>query len=109
MDGFRRSDHQVVLECLTDDVVWVIHGVRTTHGKAEFDLEIENPGFRGSPELAVDSTVVGTLDGADAVVTTGIGKGALWDGGTFTFAFSTHFTLRDGLIARVESFVVPLT
>ena len=30
MEGFRRSDHELVLGCLTDDVVWHVHGVRTT-------------------------------------------------------------------------------
>ena len=54
MDGFRRSDHDAILACLTDDVVWHIHGLRTTHGKAEFDDEIENPAFEGSPELTVE-------------------------------------------------------
>ena len=57
MDGFRRSDHEAILDCLTDDVVWHIHGFRTTRGKPEFDGEIENPAFEGSPELAVERTV----------------------------------------------------
>lgn len=30
MDGFRRSDHDTILGCLTDGVVWRIHGFRTT-------------------------------------------------------------------------------
>lgn len=38
LDGFRHSDHDAVLGCLTDDVVWTIHGLRTTYGKAEFGL-----------------------------------------------------------------------
>jgi hypothetical protein len=56
MAGFRRSDHEAILECLTDDIVWRIHGLRTTRGKAEFDDEIENPAFDGSPELTVGRT-----------------------------------------------------
>jgi len=51
--GFRTSDHPRILAALTDDVEWVIHGHRTTRGKAEFDGEIENPAFTGSPELDV--------------------------------------------------------
>jgi hypothetical protein len=51
--GFRLSDHSMILAALTDDVVWVIHGHRVMHGKAEFDKEIENPAFVGSPELAI--------------------------------------------------------
>jgi len=55
-DGFRASDHHAVLATLTDDVEWVIQGARTTRGKAEFDSEIENPDFTGSPTLDVHQT-----------------------------------------------------
>jgi ketosteroid isomerase-like protein len=104
MDGFRQSDHEAILGCLTDDVVWRIHGLRTTHGKAEFDDEIENPAFEGSPELTVERTI---QDG-DVVVVTGEGVGHHRETGRFRFAYSDLFTLRDGLIAQVDSYVVPL-
>ena len=104
MDGFRRSDHEAILACLTDDVVWHIHGLRTTHGKAEFDDEIENPAFEGSPELTVDRTV----DAGDIVVVTGTGRGHHRENGRFRFAYSDLFTFRDDLIAQVDSYVVPL-
>jgi hypothetical protein len=34
VEGFRRSDHKVILACLTDDGEWVLHGYRTLRGKA---------------------------------------------------------------------------
>jgi ketosteroid isomerase-like protein len=105
MDGFRRSDHDVILACLTDDVVWRIHGLRTTAGKAEFDDEIENPAFEGSPELTVERTI----DAGDTVVVTGTGVGHKRDTGRFRFAYSDLFTFRNGLIAQVDSYVVPLS
>jgi ketosteroid isomerase-like protein len=105
MDGFRRSDHGEILECLTHDVVWEVHGVRTTHGKTEFDDEIENPAFEGSPELVVDRT----LQSGDVVIATGTGSGHLRDGAKFCFVFSDLFTFRGNLIARVESYVVPVS
>ena len=105
MDGFRRSDHAAILACLTDDVVWHIHGLRTTHGKAEFDDEIENPAFEGSPELAVERT----LDVGDVVVVTGTGQGHHRENGRFRFAYSDLFTFREDLIAQVDSYVVPLS
>ena len=40
IDGFRRSDHAQILSCLTDDVVWALHGQKTLHGKDVFDAEI---------------------------------------------------------------------
>lgn len=105
MEGFRRSDHEAILECLTNDVVWRIHGLRTTNGKAEFDDEIENPAFEGSPELTVERTI--EADGV--VVTTGTGVGHHQEAGRFHFAFNDIFTFRDGLIAQVDSYVVPVS
>jgi len=104
MDGFRASDHDKVLATLTDDVVWVIHGHRTTRGREEFDDEIENPAFEGSPQLTVDRT----FEDGDVLVTTGEGRGVHREGGPFRFGFSDLFTFRGDLIARVDSYVVPL-
>jgi ketosteroid isomerase-like protein len=104
-EGFRSGDHPRVLATLTDDVEWVIHGHRTTRGKTEFDGEIENPGFTGSPVLEVHRTFV---DGP-VVVTTGEGRGVSVEHGPFRFAFNDLFTFRDGLIAKVDSYVVPLS
>lgn len=104
MDGFRRSDHPTILACLTDDVVWHIHGFRTTEGKVDFDDEIENPAFEGSPQLTVDRTI----EAGDVVVVTGEGTGHLRGSGPFRFAYNDLFTFRDGLIAQVDSYVVPL-
>lgn len=104
MEGFRRSDHAAILALLTDDVVWHIHGARTTRGKAEFDSEIENPAFEGSPVLEVDRTI----EAGDVVVVTGVGQGRHREAGSFRFAFNDLFTFRGGLIAQVDSYVVPL-
>lgn len=104
MDGFRRSDHGAILACLTEDVTWCIHGVRTTHGKAEFDDEIENPAFEGSPELVVERTI----EAAELLIVTGTGRGRLRELGPFHFAYCDLFHFREDLIARVDSYVVPL-
>ncbi|TNC18227.1 nuclear transport factor 2 family protein [Georgenia sp. 311] len=104
IDGFRASDHERILATLTDDVEWVIHGHRTTRGKAEFDAEIENPAFTGSPTLDVQHL----YEDGDVLVATGEGGGATVADGPFRFAFADVFTFRAGLIARVDSYVVPL-
>ena len=102
--GFRASDHERILATLTDDVEWVIHGHRTTRGRAEFDGEIENPAFTGSPRLDVERV----HEDGPVVVVTGEGRGVSVEHGPFRFAFNDLFTFRDGLIARVDSYVVPL-
>jgi ketosteroid isomerase-like protein len=104
LEGFRRSDHEVVLACLTDDVAWHIHGHRTTHGKAEFDGEIENPAFEGRPELTVERL----LEDGDVVVVTGEGRGRHREHGPFRFAYNDLFTFAGDRIARIDSYVVPI-
>lgn len=84
--------------------MWHVHGVRTTKGKAEFDDEIENPGFEGSPELTVNRTI----EAGDVIVITGAGVGHHRQAGRFTFVFTDLFTFRGDLIAEVESYVVPV-
>jgi hemoglobin len=103
-DGFRASDHARILATLTDDVVWAIHGHRETRGIAEFDSEIENPAFVGSPALDVHRV----LEDGNVVVAAGEGHGETVEHGPFRFAFNDLFTFRDGRIARVDSYVVPL-
>ena len=103
-DGFRRSDHAAILACLTDDVVWDLPGQAHLEGKAAFDGEIENPGFTGRPELHVDRL----LESSDAVVAIGDGAAQQRAGARLRFAFCDVFTFRGELIARVESYVVPL-
>ncbi len=40
-EGFRRSDNQQVVACLTDKFVWDIPGHTYKRGKDAFDLPIE--------------------------------------------------------------------
>ena len=105
MQGFRASDHERILACLTDDVVWVIHGHRTTTGKAEFDSEIVGEDFEGKPLLSVDRV----FEDGDVVIVTGEGTANLAADGQFRFVYNDLFTFRGDLIERVDSYVVPLT
>ncbi|MGH9199059.1 MAG: nuclear transport factor 2 family protein, partial [Acidimicrobiia bacterium] len=51
LDGFRKSDHEQILSCLTDDIEWEMPGVFHLIGKDAFDKEIENDAFVGSPTI----------------------------------------------------------
>ena len=104
-DGFRGSDHTMILSCLTDDVVWDLPGFRHLAGKEAFDGEIENPEFQGSPILQVDRLV----EEDDVVVAIGSGEGSRRTGERIRFAFCDVFTFQGDLICRVESYLVPLT
>lgn len=104
-EGFRRSDHAMILGCLTDDVVWDLPGHAHREGKAAFDGEIENPAFAGSPTLHLDRLV----EEGDTVVAVGTGSGARSTGEVHRFAYCDVFTFAGDKVRRVESYVVPLT
>jgi ketosteroid isomerase-like protein len=70
VEGFRRSDHEAILACLTDDVEWVPHGYRTLRGKAAFDGELESDTAVGSPTLHLDRLI----EEGDTVVAIGSGE-----------------------------------
>ena len=104
-EGFRRSNHDTILACLTDDVVWDLPGFKHLEGKDAFDGEIENDAFKGSPSLDLDRLI----EERDTVVALGSGRGRRKDGEAFRFSFSDVFTFRGDLICRVESYLVPTT
>ena len=103
-EGFRTGDHERILALLTDDVVWDLPGFRHLAGKEEFDGEIENPAFEGHPELDVDRMV----EEGDTVVAIGSGEARFAGGAANDFVYCDVFTFRGALIARVESYLVPL-
>jgi uncharacterized protein len=105
MEGFRRSDHEQILSCLTDDVVWELFGYTTLTGKDAFDKETENPAFVGSPELTIDRLI----EEADTVVAVGKGKAARRDGEPLVFVFSDVFTFTGDKISRLETYQVNLS
>jgi uncharacterized protein len=55
-DGFRSGDLAQILSCLTDDVVWALHGAKTLVGNDAFAAETESGG--PNPELTLDRMVI---------------------------------------------------
>jgi ketosteroid isomerase-like protein len=104
-EGFRQSDHDLILDLLTDDVTWYLPGHKDLAGKEAFDAEIENPDFEGSPTLRIDRLI----EEGDTIVAIGEGEGRHKEAGEFRFAYNDLFVFRDDLITRVESYVVPLS
>lgn len=104
LEGFRRGDHGAILDCLTEDVTWLIAGHTTRHGKVDFAGEIVNDDFEGRPTLAVNRVV----EEGNTVVAIGEGRATHRAQGEFRFAFSDVFTFREHLIERVESYLTPL-
>ena len=53
MEGFNEGDHAKILSCLTDNVIWEMHGLFSHVGKEAFDKEIENEAFEGRPTITL--------------------------------------------------------
>jgi ketosteroid isomerase-like protein len=92
-DGFRRGDLAQILSCLTDDVVWALHGAKTLVGKDAFAAEADNAGGP-IPELTLDRMV----EEGDAVAVIGHG------GDPHDFVYSEVFTFTGGLVSRLDTF-----
>jgi ketosteroid isomerase-like protein len=104
MDGFRTSDHELILSCLTDDVEWEIPGLFHVAGKEAFDREIENDAFVGSPTI----TVTRMTEEHDVVVAEGSVRVQRKAGGVLNLVFSDVFLMRDGRIRHLTSYLMEI-
>jgi hypothetical protein len=100
IEGFRRTDHDEILGCLHDEIVWVLHGYKTLRGKAAFDDEIENETAVGPPVLELDRLI----EEGDVVVAVGHGQMTLNEVGDVRFVFIEVFAFDADLIKRIETF-----
>lgn len=97
-EGFRRGDLAQILSCLTDDVVWALHGAKTLVGKDAFAAEADS-GNRPNPELTLDRLIE---EGNSVAV---IGHGSVSLGGDpVHFVYSEVFTFTGGLVSRLDTF-----
>jgi uncharacterized protein len=102
IDGLRRGDHAQILGCLTDDVVWVLHGHQAVRGKTAFEAEIDSDMFEGTPELEVYRMI----QEGDAVAVFGGGSVTRKGGEIADFAFSELFLFSGDRISRLETYHV---
>ena len=103
MDGFRKTDHEQILSCLTDDVEWYIPGAFRVRGKEAFDGQIEGEGFTGRPTIMVTRMI----EAGDVVVAEGSVRAPRTDGTVLDLAMCDVFDMRDGKIRRLTSYLMP--
>ena len=102
MEGFRKSDHAQVLECLTDDVEWLIPGMFSIAGKPAFDAHIEDEAFTGRPDI----TVTRMTEENDVVIAEGRVRAQKKEGEVLNLAFCDVFEMQGGLIRRLTSYLM---
>jgi ketosteroid isomerase-like protein len=102
MDGFRRTDRELILSCLTDDVEWAVPGVFHVRGKADFAAHIVDEGFEGHPTI----TVSRLIEHQDLVVAEGHVEAPRTDGTVLNVVFCDVFEMRHGKIRRLVSYLM---
>jgi ketosteroid isomerase-like protein len=104
IDGFRKSDHDQILSCLTDDVRWTVFGAFRLQGKEAYDAEIENPAFTGSPNI----TITRMVEEDDVVMAEMTLEARRASGETMRAAMSEVFVFSDGKISERRAYLVEL-
>lgn len=104
MDGFRKSDHEQILSCLTVDIEWDLPGVFHLTGKDQFDKEIENESFLGSPVI----TVTRMIEENNIVVAEGKVLANKKEGDVLNAVFCDVFDMRNGKIRRLTSYLMTI-
>lgn len=105
MDGFNKSDHQMILSCLTEDVEWILPGAFHLKGKEAFDKEIENPAFTGRPVIKI----LRTIEEDDVVISEGTVRTQKKDGPVLNLVFCDVFEMKNGLIKKLTSYLMEVS
>lgn len=102
MEGFEASDHQMILACVTDDVKWEMTGQFSLSGKAEFDQEIENDNFIGSPTIQI----IRLIEENDIVIAEGTVRGHMKNGALLNAEFCDVFHMENGKIKMLKTYLM---
>jgi ketosteroid isomerase-like protein len=103
MEGFRRTDREMILSCLTADVEWLLPGAFHTHGIDAFATHIVDEGFAGNPVI----TVTQLTEEHDTVVAEGTVLAPRADGTTLSLVFCDVFEMAGGKIRKLTSYLMP--
>jgi len=102
MEAFRVSDHKKILDCLTDDIIWEMPGIYQHVGKEEFDKEIENENFVGSPTIQIFKLI----EENNTVIAEGAVQGNMTNGGKLDAVFCDVFEMENGKIKKLTSYLM---
>lgn len=102
IEGFRTTDHDAILSCLTKDVEWEIPGMFHARGISQFREHIVDPGFAGNPVI----TITRMTEENGVVVAEGTVLARRDDGTTIPLAFCDVFEMEEGKIRRLISYLM---
>ena len=100
MEGFNTSDHAKILSCLSEDIIWDVQGAFHLQGKENFDKNIENDAFEGSPTI----TIIRLLEDGNIVVAEGTVTCKMKNGGLMDAVFCEIFHFENGKIKQLTTY-----
>ena len=102
MEGFNEGDHAKILSCLTDNVIWEMHGLFSHVGKEAFDKEIENEAFEGRPTI----TLIRMVEEGNIVVAEGNVKFKVKNGPMMDAMFCDVFHFEGDKIKQLTGYIM---
>ena len=102
LEGFRNADQEKILACLSENVVWRLHGCQTFNGKSAFAANIRNDEFCEIPLFEIREFI----EEGNKVVAVGSGALDETSGIRRTFVFCEVFLFDGQLIREVDTFHV---
>jgi uncharacterized protein len=100
MDGFRAGNHEMILSCLSEEVVWDMPGFFHLSGKEAFDKEIENDNFEGRPSIEIFRMI----EESNIVVAEGAVTCKIKAGGMLDALFCDVFQMENGKIKKLATY-----
>ena len=100
MEGFSTSDHAKILSCLAEGIIWDVQGAFHIEGKDNFDKNIENDAFEGSPTIKI----IRLLEDGNIVVAEGTVKCKMKNGGLMDAVFCEIFHFENGKIKQLTTY-----
>jgi len=100
MDGFRTSDHEKILSCLTETIFWEMPGFFQLAGKEAFDKEIENDQFEGRPDIEI----IRLVEENNIVIAEGTVKSKFKDGNLLDAVFCDVFQMENSKIKQLTTY-----
>jgi uncharacterized protein YndB with AHSA1/START domain/ketosteroid isomerase-like protein len=105
MDGFNEGNHEKILECLTDDVIWHMPGYFHLTGKEAFDKEIKNDNFEGPPTIQI----IKMVEEDNIVIAEGAVRCKIKAGGLLDALFCEVFQMENGKIKHLTTYQMDKT
>lgn len=102
IEGFRRSDHKMILSTLSDDVEWYMPGFIDIKGKEAFDKEIENDLFEGLPQIIIHRMT----EENNVVIAEGSVQSMFKTGDYLNALFCDVFEMEDAKIKKLTTYQV---